>query len=309
MSNRQPHLPGAKRWYDAWSRYLSLLAFLVTALTTVIVFFTTGEELGGLGALITACIGLLGLAISLQLETLFRVAERAQTRERYGRMLELIEDYPDLLPLTRSALEASVRTLRQSRLEEFKEEVFNVLAHADAGLQELAQGRLRTVDGDNTLVLERFGLTREVLRGTTDDGDTDWWERDSGAQFFELNKGLIAKGIRVERVWILAKKPSTKLQALIKSHYAAGVHVYLLRADRKNLDRRLLVNLTMMDESFMQEDLPNKMGQAVEYLYSENSADLERARSRFAQLKSVALEYQGEDSMELMFKASNSGSN
>lgn len=291
------------RWYDQWSRYLALLAVLVTLLTTVIVFFTTGEELGGIGVLTTACIGLLGLVVSLQLETLFRVSERAQAREQYGRMLELIEDYPDLLPLATGALEASVTTLKRTHLEKFKEEVFNVLFHANVQLQELAQGRLRTADGDNTLVLDRFELTEKLLLGTTDEGDTSWWLQGSGTQFFALNKKLIdERDVQVERVWVLSRKPDERIRNVIHSHHEIGVRVYVLRADRDNLDRALLVNMTVMDEAFLQEDLPNKMGQAVEYLYSENASDLERARSRFARLKSAANEYTSVESIDALYR-------
>jgi hypothetical protein len=298
-------MPGSVRWYDRWSRYLAFLALLATLLTTTIVFFTTGEELGGMGALVTACIGLLGLAISLQIETIFRIAERAETREKYGRMLELIEDHPDLQPFLADALQASVTTLKRSRVEEFRHEVFSILMHADVRLQELAQGRLRTADGDNTLVFSRFAMTNELLCGTTDEGDTVWWGTDAGTQFLELNKSLIAdRGVRVERVWILGEKPDPTTGELIQEHHDVGIHVYVLRADRRGLDRKLLVNLTLMDDEFLQEDLPNKIGQAVEYLYSENIADLERAKSRFAQLKSAASEYKGPESLAALFENS-----
>jgi hypothetical protein len=298
-------MPGNVRWYDRWSRYLAFLALLATLLTTTIVFFTTGKELGGMGALVTACIGLLGLAISLQIETIFRVAERAETREKYGRMLELIEDHPDLQPFLADALQASVTTLKRSRVEEFRREVFSILMHADVRLQELAQGRLRTADGDNTLVFSRFAMTNGLLCGTTDEGDTAWWRTDAGNQFLGLNKQLIAdRDVRIERVWILGVKPDPTTGELIQEHHEAGIHVYVLRADRPGLDRRLLVNLTLMDDVFLQEDLPNKVGQAVEYLYSENIADLERAKSRFAQLKSAASEYKDPESLAALFENS-----
>jgi hypothetical protein len=293
---------GSSRWYDEWSRYLALLTVGVTLVTTAIVFLTIGQSLGGVGELVTVCVGLIGLVIALQLEILFRVSEKAAIRDELGRLLGMIEDFPHLLSVTSSALASSVATLRRSRIERFRTEVINILNHADVRLQELAQGRLRMADGDNTLTLEKAATTRKILQGTTDEGDTTWWLHNSGARFLDLNAMLIEQHkVEIERVWILSKAPDKETREVLKRHRALGVKIFLLRADRRDLDRRLLVNMTMMDEAFLHEDLPNKLGQAVEYLFSENVADLERATSRFAQLKSHSVAYTDESSLDSLF--------
>lgn len=296
---------GFPRWYDGWSRYLALFAAIITLVSTTIAFLTTGKDLGGEGELITACIGLLGLVVSLQLETLFRVAERTRTREQYGTLLEMVEDHPELLPLMSGALSASVATLKRTSIAQFKDEVLNILINADVRLQELSQGRLRATAGDSTLTLDRFADTKMLLQATTDDRDTSWWLQDSGTKFLELNATLVEeRGVRIERLWILSKPPDVDTREIIKKHHEVGVTVFVLRADNKDLDRRLLVNMTMMDGAFLHEDLPNKQGQAVEYLFSENSADIKRAMSRFAQLKTLACEYKDEQTLDVLFKSS-----
>lgn len=292
--------PGARRWYDPAARYLGLLSLLVTVVSTVVVFVRAGEDPGAIKDLVSAVLGLTGVAVALQLETLFRIAERSQTRERYGRLLEGVEDYPDLLDTTCEALDASVRTLDRATLPQLKMEVFHVLHHAVAQLQDLAQGRLRRSGSDNTLVLDRFSHTKEVVRGTTDEGDTSWWESADGKQFLALNKELIGKNVRVERLWILSAAPTKELLDMLDEHHRAGVVVFAVRTDRKDIDRRLLVNFTIMDESFLQLDVPNKEGQAVEYLYSENPVDIERQLNMFAQLKSKASRYTGPGSLKAL---------
>jgi hypothetical protein len=292
------------RWYDGSSRYLALFVAAITLLTTTIVFLTAGQELGGVGELVTAGIGLVGLGVSLQLETLFRIAERAQAREQYARLLETTEDYPALLTIAASALGASVATCKKTKVPQFRTEVVNILNHADVRLQELAQGRLRAADGDNTLTLDRFTATAALLQATTDDLDTSWWLQDSGDRFLKLNAELTKRGVRVERVWILNELPSDDTRDVLRKHHAAKVEVFIVRADHKGLDRSLLVNMTMMDGVFLHEDLPNKLGQAVEYLYSENAADLERARRRFAQLKARVKRYEDDKSLDSLFEIS-----
>jgi hypothetical protein len=292
---------GTRRWYDRASRYLALFTLLIVLISTAVVFIRTGDQNGSLKDLIVAGIALIGLAISLQLEILFRVAERAEIRERYSRLLEGVEDYPDLLDLTFDALDASVKTLEKATIPQLKREVFNVFHHATSQLQELAQGRLRRTGSDNTLVLDRFAHTQRVVRGTTDEGDTSWWGTDDGIKFLELNAALIERGVRIERVWILSRPPAQELWDMFEEHYKLRVDVFVVRADRKDLDRRLLINFTLMDDDFLQMDVPNKEGQAVEYLYSENRVDVERALNTFAQLKSKATKYTGPDSLQGVF--------
>jgi hypothetical protein len=301
MNSRPSKRPGTRRWYDRSSRYLALFTLLIVLGSTAVVFIRTGDENGALKDLIVACIGLIGVAISLQLEILFRVAERAQARERYSRLLEGIEDHPDLLELTFEALDASVKTLDKAGIPQLKNEVFIVFHHATSQLQELAQGRLRRAGSDNTLVLDRFAHAQEVVRGTTDEGDTAWWETDDGKQFLKLNERLIERKVRIERIWILSTPPTPALCDMLEEHYKLKVDVFVVSADRKDLDRRLLINFTLMDDAFLQMDVPNKEGQAVEYLYSENRVDVERALNTFAQLKSKATKYTGPQSLAPLF--------
>jgi hypothetical protein len=212
--------PGTRRWYDGSSRYLALLALVITIVCTAITFFETTSNNDALKDLIVTCIGLIGAVLALQLEMLFRVTERTQARERYTKLLEGVEDYPDLLDLAYEALDASVRTLDKAHTPQLKLEVFNVFHHATSQLQELAQGRLRRAGSDNTLVHDRFEHASQFVRGTTDEGDTIWWSSDDGRNFLLQNSRLIDKGVRIERVWILSAQPSAELLYMLEEHAA-----------------------------------------------------------------------------------------
>jgi hypothetical protein len=111
----------------------------------------------------------------------------------------------------------------------------------------------------------------------------------------------MARGVSIERIWIFSAPPSRDEVELLSEHRRDGVRVFVVRADEGRLDSRLLVNLTLMDEGFLQQDLPNKEGKAVEYLYSENAADLDRARNTLAQLKSRAIVFDGSPSLTALF--------
>lgn len=305
-SVRKPELEvrrGSTRWYDNWSRYLAVITAGVTLVTSSVTYFTIGKELGGVAELVTACITLVGFVIALQLEVLFRVSEKWAMHDEFSRLLGLVEDFPDLTRIFSAALTASVSILRTSSTTQFHTEVINILKHADGRLQELAQGRMRVTEGDSTLTLAKAASTRTSLQGTTDQGDTRWWLENSGVSFFNLNAKLIQEhDVTIERVWLLTAQPDADTCKVMEQHREIGVNVYVLRADRIELDRRLLVNMTIMDGIFLHEDIPNRQGDAVEYLYSENSVDIERAKSRFAQLKSYSVEYTDQKALEAMFE-------
>lgn len=290
--------PGDLRRYRGWSEYLPFVAAAVSLTAALIAFLTTGTTNTDIKLLVGFTIALSAMSVPLQLEALVRIAERVRAREQHGRLLELTEEHPELLPVLVKITEASVATLESTRVPEFREHVTSILVETQVRLQELAQGRLRTTSGDNAL-LERFTETESLLQATTDEHDTGWWRQANGKRFFEENKELRHRGVTVERVWVLGREPDEATRKVIDGHHRAQISVYVVRAD--HVDGPSLVNMTMMDQSFLHEDIPNKQGQAGEYLFSENSTDLERARRRFTRLKARAIQYEGSDSLDELF--------
>lgn len=286
------------RRYANKSPYLAPVTVGITVATTLVVFFVTSENLGGIKLLITICIALLGAVLCLQLETLFTVAERNRARDQHGKLLELVEEFPELLPSMTRLAEAASTTLRETQIEEFRSHVAGVLADSYVSLDELTHGRLR-LSGWNGLLHNRFATATRCLQGTTDAADTVWWQQESGRAFFDINKQLIAKGVSVQRFWLLTAAPDTATRQIIEEHAKARVMVYLVRTDR--VEGQHVVNMTMMDEKFLHEDVANKRGDAVEYLYTANEADLRRAVARFAELRAHAVRYDGPASLDVLF--------
>ena len=290
--------------YADRSRYLAPLVVAITVATTLITFFETGSELTDVKLLVTVCVGLLGLVLCLQLETLLAVAERNAARDEHGKLLAVVEEHPGLLRPITKITEAASKTIRETGVEEFREEVANVLADTFVSLEELTQGRLRS-RGINGSLHARFGKATQCLQGTTDAGDTWWWTQESGVAFFALNKELIEAEVRIERLWLLAEPPDAQTTAIMAGHDAAGVYVYMVRTDQ--VEPQWLVNMTMADEVFLHEDIPNKTGYAIDYLYSENEVDLQRAIKRFGELKVHAVRYVGSQSIDHLWPKLDSG--
>jgi hypothetical protein len=295
--SQHPRAPFLRRYAGA-SRYLAPLSVGITVATTLIVFFATTDSLSGVKLLVTICIGLLGAALCLQLEMLVALAERKRSQEGQQSLLESLEEFPELIPLFTRLAQAATTTLRKTKVEEFRPRVATVLGDSYVSLQELAEGRFR-MNGIGTALHARFGKAAECLQGTTDEGDTVWWQRQSGREFFDLNRQLVARGIDVDRVWLLSGAPDEATRRLIDDHFRANIGVYLVRTDR--VPAELVVNMTMMDDAFLYEDIPNKLGEAVEVLYTENEVDCLRAAARFSELKAYATIYESSATIDGLF--------
>jgi hypothetical protein len=300
---RRTSFRGGSRWYDNSSRYLALIAAAIALVSTTVVFLRTGDRASDIKDLVAVCLGVLGLVAALQLEILFRTVERRDAESRHNVLMSALEVHPRLFETIVSATRSAVATLERTEVEEFREEVWRTFGAADLRLQELAQGRHRTLSGDNAL-LERFTQAQESLSGVTDDDDSRWWKQTNGQKFLELNKKLIGAGVTIERVWLLSRPPDAPTCAVIQEHAAAGIEVFVLDVRHIDLDRRLLVNTTLMDSSFVHEDVTNKQGRPVEYLFSENEVDLQRAIERFTRLKALAIRYSGPDDLRRLFARS-----
>ncbi|MGC2372755.1 MAG: hypothetical protein WA484_02660 [Solirubrobacteraceae bacterium] len=285
------------------ARYLGFITACVAIGASLVAFFTVGDAHADLKVLVGFCIGLIAIVLTLQIEALVRLAERASTQELYGKLLAMVEDYPDLLPMITRTAEASVETLKASRVEPFRQCVPEFLTEAQVRLKELAQGRLYTTGGDKTLLPRVFANTTNLIQGTTDVDDTRWWQQAIGLEFLGLNKDLI-KGKRkgkVERVWILEEPPPDETRRVIEDHRNADVTVFIVRV--AELDDDLLVNMTMMDGWFLHLDVTNRLRRAGEYLFSENRDDLDRAEARFRRILAAATRYKGPESLDILFAA------
>jgi hypothetical protein len=287
----------------AWSPYVGVIAACVAVGVSLFAFFDEGESPSDLKLLIGLGVTLSAIVLSLQIETLVRFAQRTRTQERYAKLLATVEDYPDLLEVITQIAEASVETLKRSRVEPFKQSVPEFLKDARGQLQDLAQGRRHTAGGDKALLPRVFADTRNLIQGTTDGDDTTWWQQAIGRKFLKLNSNLISgkhKG-KVVRVWILKERPLDETREVIEDHWRANVTVLIVHVDE--LDEELLVNMTIMDEWFLHQDVTNRLRRTGEYLFSENREDLDRAQARFRRIVEVATPYEGPKSIDILFDA------
>jgi hypothetical protein len=95
--------------------------------------------------------------------------------------------------------------------------------------------------------------------------------------------------------------PTPETLEAMDDNVGHGVHVLVARSDR--VDPELRVNITMFDNTLVHEDIVNRDGLTVSYMYSENETDLERCASVFSRLCSRATPYSSRASAEGLFAA------
>jgi hypothetical protein len=291
--------PRSRLRFEGLGRYLSAAGAAITVAITLTVALSTGVAPNDLKLALDFCIGLLGVAIVLQLEALVRVSERARKREQYANLLDYIEEYPVLLPILTKLSEATVTTMSQTKVPEFKDNARRLLNATQLSMRELAEGRWLSPPGDNSLMFAHYETVKGSVLAVTDDSDTDWWGSATGKRYLELNKAAAGREVSVQRVFLLSCPPTPETLKAMDDNVSHDVKVLIARADQ--VDPELRINITMFDDKLVHEDIVNRDGLTVSYMYTENEIDLNRCASLFSRLCSRANPYSGPASANALF--------
>jgi hypothetical protein len=291
--------PRSRSSFESLDRYLSTAGAAVTVAITLTVALSTGVAPNDLKLALDFCIGLLGVVIVLQLEALVRVSERARKREQYANLLDYLEEYPALLPILRKLSEATVTTMSQTNVPEFKDNARRLLTATQLSMRALAEGRWLSPAGDNSLMFAHYETVEASVCVVTDDSDTEWWGSTTGKKYLKLNKAAAGRKVSVQRVFLLSQSPTPETLKAMDDNVSHDVQVMIARSDQ--VDPELRVNITMFDDKLVHEDIVNHDGLTVSYMYSENETDLDRCASFFSRLCSRATTYSGPESANGLF--------
>lgn len=227
--------------------------------------------------------GLMGITISLVLDSLARAERRFHLRTLLDGPPWLVRATPQVAGALREAAERHAGTRvaaeAQRRFEEFRRQA-----------EQLAAGRIiRPGDDDEDLVgatrdcaREMFGLTNVMPRVS---GELSWWRGDVGRRYWEANVAALARGVRITRVFVYATL-SPELSELVEAQRRAGVRVGLLPIGA--VSPHLHVNLAVWDGSSCWEGRMTAHGEISENEFSVHPADVERLTRVFRSCADVA---------------------
>ncbi|MGW5669284.1 hypothetical protein [Micromonospora sp. NPDC003776] len=215
--------------------------------------------------------GLMGITISLLVDSLARAERRFHLRTLLDGPPWLVRATPQLAGAVREAAERHAGTRvaaeAQRRYEEFR-----------LAAEQLAAGRIiRPGDDDEDLVGATRDCARELL-GLTNvmprvSGELSWWRGEIGRRYWEANLAALARGVRITRIFVYATL-TDELTDLVEQQRRAGVRVGLLPFAA--VGSHLHVNLTLWDGSSCWEARMTAHGEISENQFSVNQADVDR---------------------------------
>ncbi|MGK5675561.1 hypothetical protein ACSNOB_22290 [Micromonospora sp. URMC 106] len=221
--------------------------------------------------------GLMGITISLLVDSLARAERRFHLRTLLEGPPWLVHAVPPLVTAAREAAEAypgsRVAEEARRRFERFRVET-----------EQLRAGRIVRPGEDYEDLMAglrdcvRFmdAVTHVMPRAS---GELSWWHSDIGRAYWAANVEALERGVRITRIFVHAGI-SDELSELVETQLRAGVRVGLLRWGAIRPD--LHVNLALWDGTSAWEPTMSAHGEISLNQFSVNPGDLERLRTAFA---------------------------
>lgn len=227
--------------------------------------------------------GLIGTAISLQVDALARAERRFELRGLVRGDPWLAAALTPIVEGTRQAVEAypdtRIAAEARRRYERFRAET-----------DQLRAGRIVRPDQDFQDLFGATGTATHRLEAVTNvmpraSGELSWWNSDAGRHHWRLNLDALARGVQITRIFIFTEL-TPELRALVDRQRQAGVRVGLLPS--ATVSRSLHVNAVLFDGTSAWEARMSAHGEISENVFTVNAGDLERLRDTFATCLSLA---------------------
>lgn len=270
-----------ERLWGAFARYSGAVGCALSIALGIYSYELKNAEASG-----ALLVGLVGAAVAFQLEILAKISEKTRRGEEYSALLRNFEEHPWMLRTVSLSVDAATRCLDETRVPQFAEQVRGEFEDLNLNMQRLAQGHLLCRSGDNTLMMDRYEKAQSRVLGLSESADDTWWRSATGRHYLDLNRATTARGVKVERIFILDPTlPS--IDDIIEENVQAGVETFVIM--KADVPAELRLNLTLFDDVLGHEDHTNADGKTVEYLYTTNPSDLARLCNVFQRLRSLAV--------------------
>ena len=233
-------------------------------------------------------VALVGIVIALQLEFIARQERRQDRADQYGRILAALDECDWLRPMFLEAAESAVRVRRLPNGEclELEKRAAQTIEPVVRALHELARGRVRLPPRRTDALIDALRQTRSSVQAVTFDQETErWWSSRVGEDYWEVNRELLRRGVMTERIF-LCDEVTGAVREVLEAQRRAGVRT--LTVIRSDVPLELQGRFAVYDEKVMHSVTYNSSGEAMEYVFSVDTADVEQALDRFDRLRSYA---------------------
>jgi hypothetical protein len=235
--------------------------------------------------------GLVGIVITLQVESALRERRLAEELTRQQRLVNRVESIgwlPDLLDQALNALDEIEREQAGTVAADLARKAFAAFL---AQTRDLRRGRYSTTLESVAVVLvhELTERAQHTLRGTIPGSDNpeylQWWQSVRGQAYWRGDLEALRRGVAIHRVF-LYQTWNDQLAALIEAQRASGVHT--LRVAVEKLPPTLRVNLSIWDEAAGLERRGNAVGDLIDSDYVFTPPDVKAMIERYTMIESYA---------------------
>lgn len=232
---------------------------------------------------------LLGSVLALQLEAISRLESKSQREDRYSHLMASLESVPWMAPVIRNIADAACAMSSEDDLRRLLPVARSKVEECSVEMQTLRMGQYRVRAEDVEVLFEQTEAARTIIRATSiTHVDLSWWYSDVGRKYWEANRAAMARGVRIERVFV-HDKWTPQLEQLADEQQDGGVDVYIVAKDRLADDLR--IDLIVWDQVFLYEIELNSDGVEIFNRYSVSQIDIDRRLRQFAVIKAAARRY------------------
>ncbi|MFC3381567.1 hypothetical protein [Couchioplanes azureus] len=165
-------------------------------------------------------------------------------------------------------------------------------------LRDLQRGHFEAPFDDNWLVYALTERTKDRLLATSvEEVDLKWWQSAAGHTYWRLHREALARGIRVQRIFIY-RDWTDDHETLARRQRDAGVRT--LRVQRDQLSADLRVDMILWDDVCGYQSRVNSSGEAITNNYTFDKYDLNQMLDQYKIIESCAEEWPLNHSSEVV---------
>jgi hypothetical protein len=259
-----------------------LISGLVLSLGTAVLFYFRTDVKTALPVVA----GLQVSLITLQIQTLLQQGRKQAVETRQQRLIanmERLEWMPEVLDKITTSIWRVDQTFPGTQIISAARSYLERCAN---DLKDLERGHLKVEWEDIDLVLAQTRSAQRDLRATSVQGvDLSWWLSRPGRRYWQAHKEALARGIRVERVFIY-EEWTEELDNLAREQQVAGVSV--LRVPYSLLPSRLKTDMIIWDAACGYETQLNAVGDGYRNFFTLDKQDIARMLSDYEAVRNQA---------------------
>ncbi len=263
-----------------------IIGTVLSVLLGVLFYFRTD-----IGTAMGVFATLLGIAVTLQVQSLVTEQRRSSAETRTARMVSKIESVswlPDRVEQIAEHVGNVVDNLPQSATSLAQQTVDDCLSR----LTDLQRGHFNAVYGDQRLFLTLTAAVSDTMLATSaQEIDVEWWNSPRSEKYWEINLQALKRGVKVVRIFIYHDWTKS-LADLAKKQADAGIEVY--RVERGQLPPRLVADIVIWDRVCGYETQSNAAGQATRNFFTFAADDIDRLARDFEVVRTVASRLSGQ---------------